>query len=162
MWLGPQPKAISTSLCSCGSLHMIKLNKTTVVSVQSAMVSGFCVRPTSKSWFCENSVSDHETWSIWRSRALSLVGEVTLSGQNPSFLKLIIIVHTWKLHYILDLRRHLFDVPLQLEWCAWFVNGSKCPSHFLWLSPHDCTIIFVGRWWIGGVGHTKSYVWCSV
>jgi len=37
--------------CSCGSLHMIKLNKPTVVSVQSAMVSQCCVSPTSKRWF---------------------------------------------------------------------------------------------------------------
>ena len=35
-----------------------------VVSVRSAMVSQFCVRPTSKRWFLKNSSSDHETRSI--------------------------------------------------------------------------------------------------
>ena len=36
---------------SCGSSHMIKYNKSIVVSVRSALVSRFCVRPTSKKWF---------------------------------------------------------------------------------------------------------------
>jgi hypothetical protein len=31
--------------------RMIKHNKPTVVSVQNAMVSWFCIRPTSKRWF---------------------------------------------------------------------------------------------------------------
>jgi hypothetical protein len=30
---------------------MIKENKSTVVNIQSAMVSQFCVRPASKRWF---------------------------------------------------------------------------------------------------------------
>ena len=48
---GPQSNAISTISYSCGSSHMIKYNKSTVVSVRSVMVSPFCVRPTSKRWF---------------------------------------------------------------------------------------------------------------
>ena len=38
-----------------GSSHMIKSNKSTVVSVRNAMVSQFCVRPTSKKWFWKES-----------------------------------------------------------------------------------------------------------
>ena len=30
---------------------MIKQNNSTVVSIQSAMISRFCIRPTSKKWF---------------------------------------------------------------------------------------------------------------
>jgi hypothetical protein len=51
MWPGPQPNAISMNFSSCGSVHMIKWNKPTVVTVWSPMVSRFCVRPTSKRWF---------------------------------------------------------------------------------------------------------------
>jgi hypothetical protein len=48
MWLGHQPNAISMNFYS----RMINMNKSTVVSVQSAMVSQwFCVWPTSKRWF---------------------------------------------------------------------------------------------------------------
>ena len=39
---------------SCGSSHMIKQDKSIVVNVHCVMVSRFC----------ENSPSDHETWSI--------------------------------------------------------------------------------------------------
>ena len=48
---GPQPNAISMSFYSCRSSHMIRLNKSTVVSIRSATVSHFCGRPTSKRWF---------------------------------------------------------------------------------------------------------------
>ena len=34
------------------------------MSVRSAMISRFCVKPTSKRWFSKNNPSDHETWSI--------------------------------------------------------------------------------------------------
>ena len=64
MWPGPQPNSISMNLCSCRFSHMIKLNKSTVASSWSAMVSRFCVRLTSKRIF-ENNPSDHEIWSIW-------------------------------------------------------------------------------------------------
>ena len=36
---------------SCGSSHMIKQNKSSILSVRSAMVSQFYIRPTSKRWF---------------------------------------------------------------------------------------------------------------
>ena len=51
MWPGPQSNAISMKFYSCGSSHMIKSNKSIVVSVRSAMVSWFCVRSTFKRWF---------------------------------------------------------------------------------------------------------------
>ena len=35
-----------------------------VVSIQSAMISRFYVRPTSKRWFLKNNPSDHGTRSI--------------------------------------------------------------------------------------------------
>ena len=35
---------------SCGSSHMIKENKSTIGNIRSAVVSWFCVRPTSKRW----------------------------------------------------------------------------------------------------------------
>ena len=35
---------------SCRSSHMMKYNKSMLVSVRSVMVSWFCVRPTSKRW----------------------------------------------------------------------------------------------------------------
>jgi hypothetical protein len=50
---GPSTNAISVNFYSCGSSHMINYNKPTVVSVGSAMVSWFCVRPTSERWFLE-------------------------------------------------------------------------------------------------------------
>ena len=43
------------------SSHMIKWNKPTVVSVRSVMVSRFCVRPTSKSWFLKASKRPRDT-----------------------------------------------------------------------------------------------------
>ena len=51
MWPGPRPNAISMIFYSCRSSHMVKYDKSTVVSVRSAMVSLFFVRPTSKRWF---------------------------------------------------------------------------------------------------------------
>ena len=51
--------------CSYGSSHMIKENKSTVVNVQSVLISRFCVRPTPKRCFFLNIQSDHETWSMW-------------------------------------------------------------------------------------------------
>ena len=45
---GPQPNAISMNYYSCGFSHTIKYNTQTVASIWSAMVSRFCVRPTSK------------------------------------------------------------------------------------------------------------------
>ena len=62
--MGPQPNVVSMNFYSCGSSHMIEENKSTVVNVRSAMVSWFCVRPTSKRWFLGNNPSDHETRSI--------------------------------------------------------------------------------------------------
>ena len=41
----------SMNFYSCRSSCMMKQNKAVVVSVQSAVVSQFCVRPTSKRWF---------------------------------------------------------------------------------------------------------------
>ena len=51
MWPGPQPNVISMNLDSCGSSRMINENKSTIVSVRSAMVSWFIVRPIYKRWF---------------------------------------------------------------------------------------------------------------
>ena len=62
--VGPWPNAISMNVYSHKSSHMIQQNKPTVVSVRSAMVSLFCVRPTSKRRSFENSPSDHLTRSI--------------------------------------------------------------------------------------------------
>ena len=42
---------------------MIKKNKSSVVSIWSAMVSRFCIRPNIQEVDFENSPSDHETWS---------------------------------------------------------------------------------------------------
>ena len=39
------------NIYSCGSSHMIKQNKSMVLSIWSAIVSRFCVKPTSKRWF---------------------------------------------------------------------------------------------------------------
>ena len=50
---GPQPNVVSFDFYSCGSSNMIIWSKSTVVSARSAMVSRFCVRPTSKRWFLE-------------------------------------------------------------------------------------------------------------
>ena len=47
-----------------GSSDMIKSYKSAVVRFQSATVSRFCVRPTSKRWFLR-SPSAYEAWSIW-------------------------------------------------------------------------------------------------
>ena len=65
IWLGPQPNAIWMNCYSCGSSHVMKDNKSTIVSVRSAMVLWLCVRPTSKTWFWKISPSDHETWPTW-------------------------------------------------------------------------------------------------
>ena len=51
MWPSTPPNAISMNSYSCGSWYMIRWNKSTVVSMRSAIVSWFCVRPTSKRWF---------------------------------------------------------------------------------------------------------------
>ena len=64
MWLSPQPTAISMNFYSCMPLAMMKWNKSTVVSVQSAMVSRFCIKPYLREVVFENSPSDHETWSL--------------------------------------------------------------------------------------------------
>ena len=69
MWPGPRPNAISMKLYSCGSSHMIKWNKPTIVSVRSAMVSRFCVRPTSKRRFLKlvQVTMKHDPFdAIWR------------------------------------------------------------------------------------------------
>ena len=60
MWSGPQPNATSMNFYPCGSSHMIKQNKSTFVSIRSAMVSQLSVRPTSMRWLFENNPSDHE------------------------------------------------------------------------------------------------------
>ena len=61
----PQPNAILINFSSCGSSHMIKYNKSTVVSVRSATVSWFCVRPTSKRWFLKIIQVTMKHKSIW-------------------------------------------------------------------------------------------------
>lgn len=47
------------------SSPMIRYNKSTLVRLQSALVSWFCVRPSLKDVVFENNPNDHETWSIW-------------------------------------------------------------------------------------------------
>ena len=54
MWSGWQPNAIPMNLYPCRLPHMIKHNKPTVVSIQSVVVSRFCVRPTFKKWFLKS------------------------------------------------------------------------------------------------------------
>ena len=51
--------------CSGRSSHMIKLNKSTVVNVRSAIISRFCVGPTSKRRFLKIVQVTHGTWSVW-------------------------------------------------------------------------------------------------
>ena len=51
------------NLYSHGSSHTIGWNKSTVVSVHSAMVSRFCDKPNSFQMVFKNHPSDHETWS---------------------------------------------------------------------------------------------------
>ena len=48
MWPCPQSHVISMNLYSCRSSTIIKYNKSIVVIIRNAMVSRFCVRPTSK------------------------------------------------------------------------------------------------------------------
>ena len=65
VWLGSRPNVVSMSFCSCGFSCMLKWNKLTVVSVRSAMVSWFCVRPTFQEVVFGNNPTDYETWAIW-------------------------------------------------------------------------------------------------
>ena len=66
MWPGPQPNAISMNFYLCGSSRMIKYNKSKVMSILSAMVSRFCVRPTSKSWFLKiiQGTMKHDAFNV--------------------------------------------------------------------------------------------------
>jgi hypothetical protein len=65
MWPGLQTKCYFNESLFIQVLTHDKIKmKSTVVNGRSAMVFRFCVRPTSKRQFLENSPSDHETSSI--------------------------------------------------------------------------------------------------
>ena len=84
MWLGPSTKCYIDEIWFVQVLTRDKMEyKSTVVSVRSAMVCWFCVRPASKRWVFENSPSDQETWSIRYHLGIHVKYTSTLHSHTP-------------------------------------------------------------------------------
>jgi hypothetical protein len=123
MWLGPQPNVVSMNSIHVGSSHMIQSNNPTVMRFWSAMVSWFCIRPTSKKWSLENCSSDHETWSIWWHV------RIHVDFYNPSCIHLL----RWSLKR--SVRRTWTGSAFSTNESAWSVMATGSQSR-VWSGPN--------------------------